>query len=323
MTTWWSRDDSWPTLLAAASQRKIAVDILEKDYWVTQFLRVFAQQFPNDFVFKGGTGLSKCYGSIQRFSEDIDILILPGPRGRGATSTLMKNMVDAVVEELSLNTDPSRRKHEKGRHLDEYLVYPTRLESRTILDPVVLLEMGIRGEDSPAHCMLPVEPMIATDLRARGIAMDEYPDLLPCSVPVLHLGRTLVEKVMMLHSKVTTGLLDSDNQHNQSTKIGRHYHDIHRLLEHDDVKQWLQDRDAFLSAVASHERVNREYFKNEVPPRPKDGYANSDAFRPDFVGYHQLAELYTREMSELFLGPGDLPPWKDVIDTIQGASALL
>lgn len=323
MTTWRSHDEFWPTLLAAASKRKFAVDILEKDYWVTQSLRVLAQQFPNDFVFKGGTSLSKCYGCIQRFSEDIDILILPGNRGRGATSTLMKNMIRAVVEELSLGTDPSRRKHETGRHLTEYFAYPSRVEGKDLLDPIVLLEMGVRGEDSPTHRILPVEPMITTDLRSAGFDVDEYPDLLPCPVPVLHPGRTLVEKVMLLHSKVTKGLLDSDSPYNQSTKIGRHYHDIHRLLEQEDVKQWLQDRNAFLSAVASHERINREYFKNEVPSRPKDGYANSDAFRPDFVDHPQLAEFYAREMSVLFLGSGDMPSWKDVIDTIQGSAALL
>jgi len=43
---------------------------------------------------------------------DIDILILPGGRGRGATSTLMKNMVGAIVAELPFRTDLSRHKHE-------------------------------------------------------------------------------------------------------------------------------------------------------------------------------------------------------------------
>jgi hypothetical protein len=323
MTTWMSRGDSWPTLLRAADQRGIATDILEKDYWVTQSLRVISQQFPNDFVFKGGTSLSKCYGCIQRFSEDIDILIISGGRGRGATSTLMKNMVRAVIDELSLSADPSRRRHETGRHLDEYLAYPTRMVGKNVLDPVVLLEMGVRGEDSPGHFILPVQPMIADDLQSAGFAIDEYPDLLPCSVPVLHPGRTLVEKVMMLHSKVTKGLLDSGNQRNQPTKIGRHYHDIHRLLQRDDVRHWLQDRNSFLSTVTSHEHVNLDFFGNKVPPRPQNGYAASDAFRPDFIGHHRLAEFYTKEMRDLFLGPGDLPAWNDVIDTIQGSAALL
>lgn len=70
------RTDFDATIDAAASQLGINAVIIEKDYWVSQVLRALADQFPVDFVFKGGTSLSKCYRLIQRFSEDIDVLIL-------------------------------------------------------------------------------------------------------------------------------------------------------------------------------------------------------------------------------------------------------
>ena len=48
--------------------------LLEKDIWVVQTLEIlFSATFGNDLVFKGGTSLSKAYGVIRRFSEDIDI----------------------------------------------------------------------------------------------------------------------------------------------------------------------------------------------------------------------------------------------------------
>lgn len=46
--------------------------IVEKDYYVTMILKGLAERLPY-IVFKGGTSLSKCYGVIDRFSEDIDI----------------------------------------------------------------------------------------------------------------------------------------------------------------------------------------------------------------------------------------------------------
>lgn len=86
------------TIDAAAEQLSINAVIIEKDYWVSQVLRVLAKQFPHDFTFKGGTSLSKCYRLIQRFSEDVDILILPNGRGGGALDTLMKNMATATAD---------------------------------------------------------------------------------------------------------------------------------------------------------------------------------------------------------------------------------
>lgn len=56
----------------------------------------------------------------------------------------------------------------------------------------------------------------------------------------------------------------------------------------------------------SHEHINRKFFDNEVPPRTKNGYAASDAFGPDIIDHHQLAEFYETEIGDLFLGPGDL-----------------
>ena len=323
MTNWRDRPDAWPTLTVAAGQRGIRADILEKDYWVTQVLRTTAQHFPDDFVFKGGTSLSKGYRCIQRFSEDIDVLILKGDRGAGATSTLMKRIAEAATGELGLVSDRDRRHHGTGQHLAEVLQYPSQTGSALRLPPEVLLEMGVRGQDLPPHLVLPIEPLITEPLRAADFDVDGYSDLVPCQVPVLHPGRTLVEKVMMLHFKVTTGVWNSGDQYNNPSRVGRHYHDVHRLLEMTEVRQWLADRDAFFAAVEGHEEINRSFFGNEVPPRPARGYAESDAFREDFSGNHELAGFYEAAMAELFLGPGDPPGWRDVMATVRDSSSLL
>jgi hypothetical protein len=83
-------------------QEKRGVDpvIAEKDFWVCWLLgRIFAQpQLADACVFKGGTSLSKVFGAIERFSEDIDLAIIPASLGR---------------KESDLDQAPSRTKREE------------------------------------------------------------------------------------------------------------------------------------------------------------------------------------------------------------------
>src|SRR5690349_13473825 len=50
--------------------------IIEKDYYVTETLRIVAAA-GEKVIFKGGTSLAKGWNLIQRFSEDIDIFLDP------------------------------------------------------------------------------------------------------------------------------------------------------------------------------------------------------------------------------------------------------
>jgi hypothetical protein len=88
MTLFRDSEEFGPTLDAAAEHLGISATAVEKDYWVSEVLRVLARNFAGDFIFKGGTSLSKGYRIVERFSEDIDILVRPG--GRGTTNRLMK-----------------------------------------------------------------------------------------------------------------------------------------------------------------------------------------------------------------------------------------
>ena len=59
-----------------AGAKHIPPQAVEKDLWVTTILQiVFSLPFADSLVFKGGTSLSKVFGKIERFSEDIDLAI--------------------------------------------------------------------------------------------------------------------------------------------------------------------------------------------------------------------------------------------------------
>ena len=62
----------------AAIRRNVSPVILEKDFWVCWLLGIlFESEFAGSLVFKGGTSLSKVFGVIDRFSEDIDLSLSP------------------------------------------------------------------------------------------------------------------------------------------------------------------------------------------------------------------------------------------------------
>src|ERR1700686_1414176 len=62
----------------AAIQRNVSAVVLEKDFWVCWLLGIlFESEFAGSLVFKGGTSLSKVFGVIERFSEDIALSLSP------------------------------------------------------------------------------------------------------------------------------------------------------------------------------------------------------------------------------------------------------
>lgn len=72
-----SKDELEYVIHNASVETGIAEVVIEKDYWVFFVLNyLFSQcEWSEYFTFKGGTSLSKCFGLIERFSEDIDLIL--------------------------------------------------------------------------------------------------------------------------------------------------------------------------------------------------------------------------------------------------------
>src|SRR5437660_10746749 len=71
-------DDRRLYIEQAAIRRNVSPVLLEKDFWVCWLLGIlFESEFAGSLVFKGGTSLSKVFGVIERFSEDIDLSLSP------------------------------------------------------------------------------------------------------------------------------------------------------------------------------------------------------------------------------------------------------
>src|SRR6266540_5458358 len=144
------RDDSeFATAMARAARDLGDLDpsFVEKDYWVTQVLRALHTEHPHAFVFKGGTSLSKGYGIIERFSEDVDILVVPiaGASIREAEDHL-RAIIGSVAGFLGLDWEQARDPG-RGRdsHRGDLIHYQPVIEAglRLGIRPgAVLLETG-------------------------------------------------------------------------------------------------------------------------------------------------------------------------------------
>lgn len=108
------RDDLRALVGITAEARGIGSVFIEKDFWVTEVLRaatapitIVARDGSHHGVrtiFKGGTSLSRIYGVIERFSEDVDLLIgfPPVDASTGAKDHVLKSIRDSVTAHLGI-----------------------------------------------------------------------------------------------------------------------------------------------------------------------------------------------------------------------------
>jgi hypothetical protein len=181
---------------AAADHHGLPPGIVEKDYWAMEILRSATRPIEGatELVFKGGTSLSKAFGIIQRFSEDVDLLVVTELTGN-PLKRLLRSVADYATERIG---PPHQREREGKGYLNARYSYPTRA-SIDFLSDGVLLEMGCRGGPLPNQRRV-VESLLgsAAEYVAEG-SRSEYDDLAPFEVTVLAPERTFAEKLAFVH----------------------------------------------------------------------------------------------------------------------------
>jgi len=309
-----------PTIDAAAERLGISPTAVEKDYWVSEVLRVLVAQFPDDFIFKGGTSLSKGYGIVARFSEDIDVLVLPGDRGRGSVDKLMKEMGAAAASGVSGEAVSAGA--ETGRHRAYSVSYPATRPPTDLIGTSVLLEMGVRGGSHP-HEPVFIGSLLGDVLSDAGTDLGEFEDLAPLEMQVLHPARTLLEKLVHIHDLALR--LSADGALRPPARSGRHFYDVHQLLGDDRVLDLLRDRAQVMDVIASIDDITQRFFGGSEgeSARPSEGFASSPAFDPATSASARLQESYESTMPELYFGSEPLPTWGAICERVSEHAALL
>lgn len=306
----------------ASSRLQLARAFVEKDYWVTQVLYALHLLHPGGFLLKGGTSLSKGYGIIDRFSEDVDILVVRHA-AHSATSAEQRllGMTTGVAGSLGLEWEEARP---PGRGKDasrgDYLNYRGSDSDPGLGLPIrpdaVLLETGYAGGPEPSE-MCTVSTLVG---EALGLSPAEYEDVAPFELRMLEPSRTLIEKCFALHHLASNFSPDNPPM---EVRFGRHYYDVYRLLDDARTTDRLADRDGFNRVVEDVERISSTHFVG-VTSRPADGFSVSPAFRPE-RGSPLRAWLEDNYETALSLLPSSSgrPSFGQVLARVEERAALL
>ena len=258
---------------------------------------------------------------MERFSEDVDLLVLPGERGRGATDKLMKQYATTAADHVG---GEARRVggSETGRHRSCEIAYPALRPATDLISTSVLLEMGIRGGDHPNE-VRPVGSLIGDRLAASGFPTGDYDDLQTVEVAVLHPMRTLLEKLVLIDGLTTR--LSEVPERAIPARAGRHFYDVHQLLGAPLVLDRLADRTEFETVVADITDVSARWFAGLGPleQRPADGFAAGCAFSSDNEISARFRASYEATMDELHFGNEPLPTWGQICKRVHQKGYLL
>ena len=191
-------------------------NVVEKDWWVTSVLRaIFSLPYAEHTSFKGGTNLSKCWGLIQRMSEDIDIGISReflgfsgeisknqiSDRLRRASCSFVRNIMRHDVENALLAQGISPEaivvtvQETKISTVDPetiYVSYQSLYESDGYILPQVKIEVSGRSMTEPVSKVF-VRSYISENLPKLTFADN------PVEVNAVIPQRTFLEKLFLLH----------------------------------------------------------------------------------------------------------------------------
>ncbi len=226
-----------------SEEMSISPFLVEKDYWIMHALYGLQSQ-GYDFELKGGTSLSKGYKIIHRFSEDIDLKILPPkgiviPQGKNQTSTkqieVRKNYFETIAQEIKIDGVTTSRAHEFDN--DKFfsaginLHFNSATETITGVKPAVLLEVGF--DDTTPNKPITISSWSLD--KALSVSPVNYIDNRAIEVKCYIPEFTFVEKLQAIATKF--------RRYKESGKIDknfiRHYYDIYCLLDMDEIKNFV------------------------------------------------------------------------------------
>lgn len=304
---------------AAAAENDLSEQFVEKDYWITQILGVIAHTLPERAIFKGGTSLSKGWGLLDRFSEDIDLFVsptvAPALTGRAIDRTLKRLSADvAALGGLEFVADESTTIGGRGR-IDVFR-YESCYPPIAGFPTTVRLEPGVQSGEQPTDTVA-ISAFVGDLLHAHDAAGDlGVEGLDPFAMTLLHFRRTFVEKLFAIHGKIER--LKQDGH--PLGRDARHYADIHVLAGRPEVLAMLRS-DEYAAIRSDYDAKSREFFPQGY--RPPDGlrFAASDALFPSDELRAQIEPDYELECRRLFFRPH--PPFDAVLERLQSIRDLL
>jgi hypothetical protein len=305
----------------AGAQTGLPAFAIEKDAWVTLVLRMlFSSELSSHIVFKGGTSLSKVYGLIERFSEDIDLSINREYLGFGEDLTKGKiRKLRRASHSFSLNTLPDILE----KQFDQYGIdgglydisvpnkkisdqdpevvhinYESVFEEETYLENRVLIEIGARALNEPFE---EKEIQAIIDEQFSESEFSDNPFLVKTIVP----EKTFLEKMILLHEEFC-----KPTEKIKYNRMSRHLYDIEQIAGTEYGKRAMKD-DQLFRDICNHRAV---FTPVKVVEYDKLNLNDLEFIPPDdFI--KQYWDDYSEMQSSMIYG--DTLPFDELIKKLQ------
>jgi len=248
-------------LQKVAADKKIIEQAVEKDWWVCATLKALSESSLSDFLqFKGGTSLSKSFGIIDRFSEDIDLALNRSFFGLPKKTEQQRAKIrrqtfhyvkDFLIAELHENfnskgiTDFEIKLVSKN---SSAMVTILEIEYKSILEtmieyvkPVVKIEISSMSMEEPF-----VEKELNTFVNQFYSEIDVD---LRCKFKTVVPERTFLEKIFLLHEEY-------QKEKPRVARMSRHLYDIEKIMQTPFAKNALADKNLYRQTVQHRKSFN-------------------------------------------------------------------
>lgn len=292
-----------------SDQMQMLAIYVEKDYWATYVLHtLFHNEIGKDTIFKGGTALSKCYHKIDRFSEDIDLVVLRREGESNSKLTTKIRTISDVVSAVLPEVNYEDITHKMGMNRKTAHTYSKAFKGNygPVRD-VIVVEATWLGYFEP-YTTKPVISFVGNMMMNNGQSdMAKEYGLLPFDVLVLEPIRTLCEKIMSL-----VRFSYSENPIEALKQKVRHVYDLHQLLQQKEFSDFFQSSafDEMLLKVANDDV--RSFKNNNQWLVHHPGEALIFKVLDDI--WIELKPIYYNDFKKMVYG--DFPEDKAVLETM-------
>ena len=273
-----------------AQQLNLPAVYIEKDYWVTFALHtIFHNSIGKETIFKGGTALSKCFGLVNRFSEDIDLVVL---RRKGESNNKLTNkikeisaVVSAVLPEVEI-ADVTQKMGMNRKTAHSYSKEFTGNYGQ--VRDVIIVEATWLGYYEP-YTTKSLSSFVGDMMIKNGQSkIAEEKGMMPFDVLALEPVRTLCEKIMSL-----VRFSYAEEPIEGLKKKIRHTYDLYQLLQNKELSAFFDS--------ALFEKMLLKVVNDDVA-----SYKNSN----QWLIHHPNKAIIFRELESL---------WKQLAPTYNGA----
>lgn len=298
-----NRDFFEEAISLAAAEFNIPSEYVEKDYFLTLALKRLSEFELSDLVvFKGGTSLSKIYRCIYRFSEDIDLAILPPDDW---TRNNIKTFLKRVEKHITVDFQASDEKFRNGSQYRKKRVNFPKLNQSAVLGEVkdtLLIECNAYTTPSPIELKATRTMIAEWAIKANRADLLEKFELQDFEIQVLCWKRTFCEKLL--------GLMAASIRDQLADKV-RHFYDIAMLYRKSEIKEFVNSDSAFFNMMAISVKNDIDHANGKELPWINQDLGLNRPFSDFDNCWQQVDKIYNQEFQYMVTRPELSPTIKE------------